>query len=213
MSAFLSSPAGTFHDMQVTVSRTFPAAIRGEIAAVVRAGFEGVDCDDVEVHVKARTRTRRTYLAEWVTPSGRVRRQWFHRARDAIAAADAVGGEAYHQTSTHPKAYSWGGRTYDGVPSIARVEPSTGYLVTINAPADPRRLTRYPMEARDPRLKTGPVVRLAAWQDELFHIAAHEARHVHQFRHGLSRSELDAERWAALALDAWRGPQLRFRDL
>lgn len=183
--------------MIVVVSGTFGPALRRELEELVRAGFDGVEAGDVEVHVKARAQVRRAYVVERPHGAGRAR---YRRRRDALAVARRVGGSVATVVSKSPRAGWWTGRAYDGVPAPARVEPGVRYLVTMNIPADPRRLTRYPVRHRDPRLKTGPEIVLETWQDELFHIAAHEARHVHQFRHDLSRSELDAERWAATAI-------------
>lgn len=188
--------------MHVTVSSTFSAAIRGEMEALVRAGFEGVECADVEAHVKARSRYLRQYVLDRGEGTGLL---WFRRRADAARVAAAVGGEIVGHRPRNPAAHDWSARTYNGVPSISTVRPGMRFLVTFMIPADPRRLTRYPARVRDPRLKTGPAVRFECWHDELFHIAAHEARHVHQFRCGLPRSELDAERWAAAALARRRG--------
>lgn len=189
--------------MIVVVSRTFPAELRGEIERLVSRGFDGVDAHDVEVHVKARARTKRVYVAE-VRRRSRWVRVGYERKRDALDAAARHGGSVETVVSRPAQAGWWSGRAYDGVPSIARVEPGVAYLVTLNIPADPRRLTRYPVRQQDPRLKTGPEVLLESWRDELLHISAHEARHIHQFRHRLRRSELDAERWAAAALDRYQ---------
>lgn len=185
--------------MHITVSSSFPGALHPEIDALVRAGFAGVETGDVEVHVKARSEVLRAYIAEW--PSGSldddVERYRFRRKKDAVAAALRHGGRAFVATRRHPRAGGWSARTFNGIPGLARVEPGMRYLVTMNIPRDPRKLTRYPERHRDPRLKTSPVVEFTCWQDQLLHLAAHEARHVHQFRHGLPGSELDAERWAA----------------
>lgn len=189
--------------MHVTVSTTFPAEIRATIEAWVRAGFEGVESGDVEAHVKARAKKKRAYVALYHhrgDPAPVPTR--FPRRRDAEAAAKRYGGPVEVHSWAHPRAGGWSARSYDGVPSISSVTGGTRYLVTFNIPADPRRLTRYPEVHRDPRLKTSPVVTFHTWREQLFHIAAHEARHIHQFRHGVSRSELDAERWAASRLSA-----------
>lgn len=190
-------------DMHVTVSSTFPEALRPAIDSLVREGFADVACDDVEVHVKARARIERRYQVRWPDDSRPIR--VFRRKRDAAAFMDSLGppAEMWVHRRKHPKATLWTARSYDGVPGIARVQDGIRYLVTFNIPADPRDCA-YPITHRDPRLKTSPVVTFECWQANLLHIAAHEARHIHQFRHGLSRSELDAERWAAQQLERQR---------
>lgn len=186
--------------MHVTVSSTFPAKLRPLVEGLVKFGFTAVESGDVEVHVKARARVRRQYVAEFAD-GDRLR---FRRRRDAEALVARYGGVVWSHTSRHPRASGWSGRTYDGVPGIARVTAGTRYLVTMNIPARPQALTGYPRAHQDPRLKTSPVVVFDDWTDELIHLAAHEARHVHQFRHRLRRSELDAERWAARVLATWQ---------
>lgn len=188
--------------MHVTVSSTFPKVLRPEIESLVRAGFADVACDDVEAHVKARARIERRYQVRWPDESRPVR--VFRRKRDAIAFMDSLGppAQTWAHRRPHPKAASWTARSYEGVPAIARVQDGVRFLVTFNIPTDPRDCI-YPITHQDPRLKTSPVVTFGCWQENLLHIAAHEARHIHQFRHGLSRSELDAERWAAQRLHAF----------
>lgn len=199
--------------MHVIVSTTFPQAVRPEIERLVRAGFEGVECCDVEAHVKARSRVRRTYVAEWPLTATRSERYRFRRRRDAEEFVAEFGGTLWRETTPHPRATGWSARTFGGVPGVARVRAGARYLVTFMIPADPRRLTGYPVVHQDPRLKTSPVVTFDCWAEQLLYVAAHEARHVHQFRHGLSRSEKDAEVWAAARLADHRHPPLVDRPL
>lgn len=90
---------------------------------------------------------------------------------------------------------------------LANVASSTRYLVTMRLP---RRLDGLPYpetlqyHRRGVVMTTAPRIQVRSWPEEVVHLTAHEARHVHQFRHGLPKSEVDAERWAAAAV-------LRFR--
>lgn len=188
----------------VTVSSTFPKALRAEIEALVRAGFEGVEASDVEVHVKARSKVRRVYEVRMRQGRRSVVRR-YARKRDAVAVARRHRGTVESKAYRHPRAAGWSARTYDGVPSIAKVRPGVRYLVTMNIPADPRPLP-YPVEHSYPGLKTAPRIRFDSWQEELFGMSAHEARHVEQFRHGLKRSEIDAERYALERIECRRMP-------
>jgi hypothetical protein len=52
--------------------------------------------------------------------------------------------------------------------------------------------------------KRAPLIEVHDWREALVVVASHEARHVHQFRHGKPRSEVDAERFAAKALERYR---------
>jgi hypothetical protein len=52
-----------------------------------------------------------------------------------------------------------------------------------------------------------PLIRMADWREALVAVAAHEARHLWQYAQQARRSEVDAERYAALRLELYRlGP-------
>lgn len=53
--------------------------------------------------------------------------------------------------------------------------------------------------------KRSPLLELADWREALVAVAAHEARHIHQYRHAKRRSEVDCERFAAKRLAVYRG--------
>src|SRR5262245_10427666 len=52
--------------------------------------------------------------------------------------------------------------------------------------------------------KCSPYIRVADWREALVAVAAHEARHLWQERHGKPRSEVDCERHAAARLEEYR---------
>lgn len=52
--------------------------------------------------------------------------------------------------------------------------------------------------------KSSPHIQLADWREALVAVAAHEGRHLWQYRHELPRSEVDCERYAAVRLEAYR---------
>ena len=52
--------------------------------------------------------------------------------------------------------------------------------------------------------KSSPHLTFATWHEALVAVAAHEGRHVWQFQSSAPRSEIDAERWAAERLAAFR---------
>lgn len=114
-------------------------------------------------------------------------------------------GVVRHAGRARPRGRGFSGRAYRGVPGIARVAPGCAYLVTMLIPAAPDAPTahRYPYRWEHARSRrTGPLV-FESWQQELLHLAAHEARHIHQFRYARPASEADAEAWARARLDAW----------
>lgn len=57
--------------------------------------------------------------------------------------------------------------------------------------------------------KRSPFIEYRCWREALVGVAAHEARHVHQFRHGKPRSEVDCERFAAAAVERYRRAEAR----
>jgi hypothetical protein len=99
---------------------------------------------------------------------------------------------------------SFTGRAYPEPPRRPKAHPGTQYLVRLKVPAVLRN-RGYPQSYRYPRLKTAPSITVRDWRERLVALVAHEAFHVHQFRRGLRRSEVAAERWADSVLEAWRG--------
>lgn len=52
--------------------------------------------------------------------------------------------------------------------------------------------------------KASPVYTVNNWQEAFVAVAAHEARHIYQFRKGKRVSEPDCEKWALRRLEAFR---------
>ncbi len=104
-------------------------------------------------------------------------------------------------------AQSFCGRAYAEPPSRPRAGPGTRYLIRLFLPATLRN-RGYPKTYRYVRRKTAPWITVEDWRERLVALAAHEAFHVHQFRGGLRRSEVQAERWAAQVLGRWRAEPL-----
>jgi hypothetical protein len=99
---------------------------------------------------------------------------------------------------------SFTGRAYPEPPSRPRAHSATKYLIRIRLPGVLRN-RGYPQSYRYPRLKTAPAITVRDWRERLLALVAHEAFHVHQFRGGLRRSEVAAERWAQEVLLRSRG--------
>jgi hypothetical protein len=98
-------------------------------------------------------------------------------------------------------AESFTGRAY-AEPHHRRLQPGTRYLVRLKIPATLRNRA-YPKTYRYWNRKTAPWITVGDWQERLVALAAHEACHIRQFRKGLRRSELEAERWAGARTEAW----------
>jgi hypothetical protein len=121
---------------------------------------------------------------------------------EAFAGIDAEGVEV-HVERARSSWESFTGRAYGGRPRRPRSHPSTRFLVRVKIPATLRNRA-YPRTYRYPRLKTAPWITVRDWQERFVALVAHEAFHTRQFREGLRRSEVRAERWAAQILDSWR---------
>jgi hypothetical protein len=94
---------------------------------------------------------------------------------------------------------SFTGRAYSEPPRRPKPHPATRYLVRLRLPGALRN-RGYPKSYRYPQRKTAPSITVHDWRERLLALVAHEAFHVRQFREGLRRSEVAAERWAAEVL-------------
>jgi len=210
--------------MLVTIAPTIPAVHHSVVSELVGVGFDGVDHHDVEVHVRSRP-PRVRWTVHYRVPVDQLApdlgRHWlsahpgatsasasrtYRRRGDALAVAGRLGGRVRRHVDER-LAERMSACAYYSLPSIARVRADTRYLVTMRLP---RRLDAlaYPQQLQYRRagvvMPTAPVVQVSSWLEELVHLAAHEARHVAQFRLGLPKSEVDAERWAASAVEQFR---------
>jgi hypothetical protein len=105
-------------------------------------------------------------------------------------------------------------RAYDGVPSISNAPRSARYLVTIKIgtgvrfPVGPYNRNGKRPDQVGPRNRF-PFFTYADWREWLVSAAAHEAWHIHQYRTGGPRSEVDCERFAEEALIRYRSQGFR----
>jgi hypothetical protein len=96
------------------------------------------------------------------------------------------------------RSYACAGSAYDGVPEVSNAPPGSAYLVTIRlGPA-----TEFPSTMA--HRKRSPPVDVACWREGLVMVAAHEAKHIEQYRRGQPRSEVACERFAAWVLEIFR---------
>lgn len=94
------------------------------------------------------------------------------------------------------------GRAYLGVPYPAAVAPGARYLITLKLPqVIPPDL--LPEDRVYHRAKRAGPTRIECAEDDVVFVLGHELHHVHQFRHDLPRSEVDAERAGRAVLQAW----------
>jgi hypothetical protein len=103
---------------------------------------------------------------------------------------------------------SFSGRAYPEPPRRPKPQPGTQYFVRLKLPSVLRN-RGYPRSYRYTGLRTAPWITVRDWRERLFALAAHEAFHIHQFREGLRRSEVAAERWALQRLNEWIAAQTR----
>ncbi len=106
----------------------------------------------------------------------------------------------------------WAGRAYDHNPAISNAPPSAKYLITLrlgDSPEDKNGPTNYYGETPNsaPPNRRFPFYECRCWRERLVSLAAHEAKHIDQFRHDRSKSEVKAERFAVKALERFRAEQ------
>lgn len=102
------------------------------------------------------------------------------------------------------------GRAYDGIPALANVASHSQFLVII-ALSRRRRGLPATVHLGSKRLARhfAQGVPVEGWQDLFLFVAAHEARHIWQFRRRRATGqgglrEVDAEQYALARLDEWR---------
>lgn len=102
------------------------------------------------------------------------------------------------------------GGAYNGVPEISNAPDGAEYLITLRLG---RGDERWPLGPVNYHFKapheTGPRNRFPFfvchdWEEWLVKLAAHESRHIEQFRARVRCSEIDCERFALQALERFR---------
>ncbi len=184
----------------------------GALSALVRAVLDHSDTrtDDVAIRVK-RHGIRRAYFTACSDPRCRLvgttedyeegpargRGHLYARRGDLSICRSAAPITPVDRTS------HWvTGRAYDGVPYPRSVPRGTRYVVTVKVPqVRPEGL--LPADRTYHRAKRAGATRIETPADDIVFVLAHELHHVHQFRDGLPRSEVDAERVGREVLRAW----------
>ena len=121
--------------------------------------------------------------------------------QEAFAGIDTSGVELRVELARNSRE-SFTGRAYPEPPRRPEPLPGTLFLVRLRLPGVLRN-RGYPRAYRYTGLVTAPWITVRDWRERLLALAAHEACHIHQFREGLRRSEVAAERWALKKLAEW----------
>ena len=131
--------------------------------------------------------------------------------------AFAVQGIDMRRVCVNVKNGALGGAAYNGVPEISNAPRAARYLVTLRLG---RGRERWPLGPINYHFKapheTGPRNRFPFfvchdWREWLVKLAAHEAKHIEQFRTGAMCSEIGCERFALERLEEWRALRRRRR--
>ncbi|WP_370324622.1 hypothetical protein [Euzebya sp.] len=194
--------------MDITIAETLPPWTAGVVDAVL--SWADVDVRDVALRVK-RHGIRRAWFTSCddrrcplvATPPTYVegpaagRGHLYARKRDLGVCRSA------NPVVTVDRTRHWvTGRAYHGVPYPRAVPPGTRFVVTLKVPqVIPDGL--LPADRTYHRAKSAGASRIETPADDLVLVLAHELHHVDQFRHGLPRSEVDAERAGQAVLRAW----------
>jgi hypothetical protein len=122
----------------------------------------------------------------------------------------AVGEVDMERVCVNVKNGALGGGAYNGVPEISNAPRAADYLVTLRLGNGRERWPLGPVNYHFKRPdETGPRNRFPFfvchdWEEWLVKLAAHEAKHIEQFRNDLSCSELSCERFAVAKLEEFR---------
>ena len=95
--------------------------------------------------------------------------------------------------------HGWKGWAYEGVPIQSNAPRGSRYLITLRVGED----TRYPVERSHVR-RGEPRIVLHDWRETLVFLAAHEAKHIEQYRENLPRSEVRCNVFAAHMVNRYR---------
>jgi len=129
---------------------------------------------------------------------------------DAFAGVDRSGVEVRIDRARRPRE-SFTGRAHGRRPPRLARRSDTLFFVHLWIPSLLRN-RGYPKSYRYPRRQTAPTITVRDWRERFLALVAHEAFHVHQFRTGLPRSEVTAERWALARLEQWRSRERAARS-
>ena len=210
--------------MRLSISPSIAVGHHHALADLVAVGFRGVNDASVEVHIRSRP-PRVSYVVRYEAAVAglppEIRAAWLARhpgattvpvarvfprraAADALAAEQAVSVERHIDDRLGER---MSGYAYYELPDRARVAKTTKYLVTLRLPTRLEALA-YPVTLQYHRggavMRTAPEIELHNWREEVVHLVAHEAYHVKQFRLGMRKSEVAAERWALRAVERLR---------
>lgn len=177
-----------------------------EVEALVRWGISTVldkgDHSCLAVNVKSRP-DRVTW--EWL--DGAVRKRCGQRRYALQLMRQQTGNPNARPVRVATPQLCFSGRAYMSVPPEAWRNWPSGilHLVTLHVP---QRLEQCRYPRVDDYVKR-QLLTYDNWQEELVSLAAHEARHIYQYRYDKQRSEVDAQRKALWAVERWREEQGR----
>ncbi len=107
-----------------------------------------------------------------------------------------------------------GGSAYDGIPEISNAPSSAKYLITLRLGTTTEKWPLGPInyhfkapEEVGPRNRF-PFFTCNGWREWLVKTAAHEAKHIEQYRKGSTRSEISCEHFSVGVLDRYRAKVL-----
>lgn len=169
-----------------------------EVRALVEFATRGVNMTGVQVNIKnTRWAYRgRAYLGvPSCSPAARL-------ATVNYLVTASVGPDSEFPTSNlHTRMVKRGEYPWEARPELPDGWDETIYYGTGNKPM--RVVHREPVTTPYGG-KGSPLIVVYNWREALVKIVAHEARHIYQFKNKKPLSEVDAEKFAAKTLDAYR---------
>jgi len=114
-------------------------------------------------------------------------------------ATSEVDMRGVHVNVKNAKSTPYRGMAYEGVPMISDARGKADYLVTIGIGSE----DRFPIPSAQ-RSTRWPKYEMNDWREALVLVAAHEAKHIEQFKEDKPRSEVACEHFAARMLRRYR---------
>ena len=175
-----------------------------EVKWLVEFALDGMDTSDIAITVK---NTRHTYRGMAYRGIPNISPARHSGARNLITIG--IGGPGNFPTDTARDVVRWRKISREEFhAAIARGDRDVSHRWRHNGHDYPhpsgdiferRHVTREGYGG-----KKSPIIQVRDWRECLVMVAAHEARHIHQFRNKLRASEIDCERFAAAAVERYR---------
>ena len=168
-----------------------------------------VDCVDEHYHARLNAAGRAAAMI-FLSTSPFPTKETLKLVRFAFSELDSDVDVAVWLKACYTATYR--GRAWNGVPAISRFHSAKAcrYLVTLGVNED----NIYPYECGHAEvMKRAPAIEVGSWRELLIVVAAHEARHIRQFKLRKPHSEVDCEQFALRMLMKHRSMAIQIAEV